>query len=160
MCLPREPHSSFLLGDRPRAGMPSTHTRIALGFIAVAFLLLSTAAAGGALVLCCVPVCGLHSTLIALVCVAVGLKSMVRFHGVLRCSLLRKLLCHVVYSTICRLLFLHSALDADETQPFYHMNPPGSYITTFEMRGFWFAWQRQRVQHSRLKQRSCYSAED
>lgn len=59
--------------------MPSTHTRIALGSIGVAFLVLSTAAAGGALVLCGVPVSGLQSTLIALVCVVVGLKNMVSF---------------------------------------------------------------------------------
>lgn len=82
LCWPREPHPSFLLGDRPHARMPSTHTRIALGCIGVAFLVLSTAAAGGALVLCGVPVSGLHSTLIALVCVVVGLKNMVSLHVV------------------------------------------------------------------------------
>ena len=66
-------HSSLLLGDFPKLGVPMTHTRIALGLVGVGLSLLSTAAAIGALSLGGVPLGGVYLWLLPVVCVSLGL---------------------------------------------------------------------------------------
>lgn len=66
----------------PLGGIPAIHTRIALGAVGVGFLVLSTAAAAGALAMGGVPVSGVHSPFIAVVCVAIGLKNLVSVYVV------------------------------------------------------------------------------
>lgn len=51
-----------------------------MGIVGVGFLVLSATAAGGTLTMSGVALSGVHATLVALVCVVVGLKNMVRMY--------------------------------------------------------------------------------
>lgn len=62
-------------------GIAATHTRIVLGAVGVGLLVLSSAAAGGALALGGVPVGGINMAFVPVVCALLGLKNIVRHMG-------------------------------------------------------------------------------